>query len=104
MAKQKSSSGVGVKERIHLTIKEPTLYTIVFHNDDVTTFDFVVLILNHYFHLSAKKAFEFAVQVDTNGEASIGKYTYDIANTLVESITHDAQSNGFPLKLTLREI
>ena len=50
--KTQTGSTVKVKERV----MEPRQYLVVIHNDDVTTMDFVVMILMKYFRKSEHDA------------------------------------------------
>ena len=82
--------------------KKPCMYKVIIFNDDYTTMDFVVMVLQRVFNKQAKEAEELMLTVHNTGQAVVGVYTYDIARTKVEIATTMAQDNGFPLRLTFQ--
>ena len=61
----KKHEGVAVKERA--TTKRPPLYRVIMHNDDYTTREFVVMVLQAIFHHSDSKATEIMLHIHNNG-------------------------------------
>jgi ATP-dependent Clp protease adaptor protein ClpS len=84
-------------------ITEPSMWAVMFHNDDYTPFDFVVAILERFFNMSEDTAREVADKVHKEGQAKIGRYTKEIAETKVSQVTALAARNGHPLKVTPEE-
>lgn len=78
------------------------MYKVIIFNDDYTTMDFVVMVLQRVFNKHPKEAEELMFTVHNTGQAVVGVYTYDIARTKVEIATTMAQENGFPLRLTFQ--
>lgn len=99
MAKSQTDTSKGLLFRE----KEPGLYNVIMHNDDVTTMDFVVHILMTIFRKSAQDAEELMLKVDREGAAIVGTYHHDIALSKREKATREARQNGFPLLLTVEE-
>ena len=89
-----------IKERT--IYKVPRLYKVIIFNDDVTTMDFVVMILQKVFHKSEQEAEKLMLDVHNNGQAVVGIYTFDIAKTKVGQVTMMAQDKGFPLRLVFQ--
>ena len=85
-------------------IKEPKRYNVIFFNDDFTTTDFVVEMLEKFFNKSTKEAIDLTEKVHKKGSAVVGEYSYDIALTRVSVVTKCARANGFPLRCELKEI
>lgn len=84
-------------------MKEPSRYNVIMHNDDKTTMDFVVMVLQRIFHKSADDAETVMLKIHNEGAAVVGTYYKDIAETKVR-LTHSlARQNGFPLLLTIEE-
>lgn len=78
------------------------MYKVIIFNDDYTTMDFVVMVLQRVFNKQAKEAEELMLAVHNTGQAVVGVYTYDVARTKVEIATTMAQENGYPLRLTFQ--
>lgn len=78
--------------------KKPDLYKVILLNDDYTTMDFVVKILESIFNKSPVEAVQIMLHVHKNGSGIAGVYTKDIAETKI-NIVHDlARKNQFPLR------
>ena len=90
-----------VKEETQLN--EPSKFRVILHNDDKTTFDFVIYILEEVFHKEYNEAAEITFRVHDAGAATAGIYTHQIAESKVDEATLLAKSNQFPLKLTAEE-
>lgn len=77
---------------------------VIFYNDDKTPFDYVTYVLKTFFSFSSDNAENTAVYIHENGKASVGIYTYEIAEQKsAETITH-ARNNGYPLKIEIEAI
>ena len=62
-------------------IKEPSMYNIIVHNNDDTSYEEVVYIVSKTFEMTENKAFEVAKKVDTVGRGVCGTYSKEIAET-----------------------
>lgn len=92
-----------VKEHTKNQVKEPKMYNVVMHNDDFTTMEFVVGILEDIFHKDSATAHSIMMTVHRNGKAIVGKYPRDIAVTRVEQSLMRAKDEGFPFRMTVEE-
>ena len=84
-------------------LKRPPLYKVLLHNDDFTSMEFVVFILQTVFGRSDAEAVQIMLNVHTQGLGMAGIYTYEIAEMKVAKVTNIAQANEFPLLCTLEE-
>lgn len=84
-------------------IREPFMYRVLLHNDDYTTMEFVVEILMYVFNKTAEAATQIMLNVHKKGVGICGVYTYEVAETKVETVSRLAEENGFPLKCTMEE-
>ena len=81
-------------------VEKPRKYKVIFHNDDYTTMEFVVLVLMQFFHKSETEATHLMLMIHHKGNAVAGVYSRDIAETKVAQVTSFAQEHGMPLKIT----
>ena len=84
-------------------IREPSMYRVLLHNDDYTTMEFVVEILMYVFNKTVEAATKIMLNVHQKGVGICGVYTYEVAETKVETVQRLAEENGFPLKCTMEE-
>ena len=84
-------------------IKEPPMYKVLLHNDHYTTMEFVVEILMYVFHKPIEFATQIMLNVHKNGVGVCGSYTYEVAETKVDTVHLLAKDKGFPLKCSMEE-
>ncbi len=75
-------------------------YKVVFHNDDYTSQEFVVMVLMKFFHKSETEATHIMLSVHHKGHGVAGLYTRDVAETKVAQVQEVAKEYGHPLRLT----
>jgi ATP-dependent Clp protease adaptor protein ClpS len=88
-------------EDVEKETKEPDMYKVVLHNDDYTTREFVVEVLQIVFHKPAIEATRIMLDVHNRGKGVVGVYTWDIAQTKVVQVRQMAKAREFPLKCTV---
>lgn len=87
--------------RERTTTSRPRRYKVVMHNDDYTSMDFVVQVLQSYFHKSETEAHQVMLQIHHKGCGIAGVYAYDVAETKVCLVTTEAREQGMPLMISL---
>lgn len=90
-----------VVERTKQELKQPELYKVLLLNDDYTTMDFVVEVLETVFHKAPAEAYRIMMAVHTQGRGLCGVYPFEVAETKVSTVIDLARSNGFPLLATM---
>ena len=95
--------GAGVLERQREKTETPRLYRVLLINDDYTTMEFVVSVLETVFQKSPAEAFRLMMRVHTEGQAACGVYTYEVAETKVATVRDLATAKGYPLQATIEE-
>jgi len=95
----KRQESVAVKERART--KQPPLYKVLLHNDDYTTKEFVVMVLQAIFHLSEVDANRIMMHVHDNGIGVAGVYPYEIAETKIAKTLQMARRYEYPLQLSM---
>src|SRR6266700_7548675 len=103
MSDRGDQHGDAVKERVKTQKKEPTLYKVVLLNDDYTTMEFVVRVLETVFQKSPAEAYRIMMAVHLNGKGIAGVYPWEVAETKVEIVTSMARDAGFPLRAVTEE-
>ena len=83
--------------------EEPKLFRVLLHNDDYTTMEFVVYVLQSVFNLDEEKAIQVMLNVHVKGIGVAGVYTYEIAEMKVTRTTELARENEFPLLCTMEK-
>lgn len=84
--------------------RKPSDYNVLFHNDDVTTMEFVVYVLESIFHKTPADAEMIMLKVHNEGKAVVGTYNRDIAESKAKKTTNLARANGYPLLVTIEEV
>jgi ATP-dependent Clp protease adaptor protein ClpS len=84
-------------------LERPPLYKVFLHNDDFTTMEFVVFVLQTIFGHGESEAISIMLNVHRQGLGLAGVYTYEVAEMKVERVTSLAQANEFPLLCTMEE-
>lgn len=92
-------SGVAV---VHETkTKVPKKYKVLMHNDDYTTMEFVVHVLEKFFNKSVLEANAVMMEVHVKGVGVCGTFTYEVAESKSSKVNKYARDNGHPLKCTI---
>jgi len=104
MTKQKNEIEEGdVATKIERKIKQPTLFKVILHNDDFTTQEFVVHILQSVFNHSEQEAITIMLHVHTKGRGVAGIFSYEVAEAKAQYVTKVARMNEFPLMCTVEQ-
>ena len=101
MAETNRQTDGEVLERTREQLKKPELFKVLLLNDDYTTMDFVIEILETIFHKQPAEAYRIMMMVHTQGKGLCGVYPFEIAETKVASVVDRARQNGFPLRAAM---
>jgi len=96
-----TESDTAVKERVRT--QKPKMYRVILLNDDFTTMEFVVQILELVFFKSPAEATQIMLQVHKNGRGVAGIFSKQIAEAKIEQVHQLAQREGYPLKCDMEE-
>ncbi|HEY7057460.1 MAG TPA: ATP-dependent Clp protease adapter ClpS [Vicinamibacterales bacterium] len=101
MARTEHQTGGEVLERTRQETKKPDLFRVLLLNDDYTTMDFVIEVLEDVFHKSPADAYRIMMAVHTQGQGLCGVYPFEVAETKVATVVELARDSGFPLRATM---
>jgi ATP-dependent Clp protease adaptor protein ClpS len=90
-----------VLEETRQETRKPELYKVLLLNDDYTTMDFVIEVLESVFHKQPAEAHRIMMLVHTQGKGLCGVYPFDVAETKVVTVVEKARQHGFPLRATM---
>lgn len=90
-------------EREETVLKPPPMYKVILLNDDFTPMDFVIFILQEYFHKDTQTATRIMLKVHHEGKGVCGVFSRDIASTKVKQVIRHARQEGHPLQCTMEE-
>jgi ATP-dependent Clp protease adaptor protein ClpS len=85
-------------------IKKPKRFQVFLLNDDYTTMDFVVEVLQQFFNKTTESAEAIMLKIHIDGEGACGIYSHDVAQTKVAQVIDFARQNEQPLMCVIREL
>ena len=85
-------------------IQPPSMHKVMLLNDDYTPMDFVVHVVQHFFHKSPEQATQIMLKVHREGMGVCGIFPRDIAATKVEQVASFARQYQHPLQCVMEEI
>jgi len=91
-----------VADKIDVT--EPKLYKVILLNDDYTTMDFVVFILETVFNKAPSEAVQIMMAVHKQGKGVCGIYTRQIAEAKIQAVHIKAESKNYPLRCVMEVV
>ena len=103
MAGRHDQTDSAVKDHAELKNQEPKLFNVILLNDDYTTMEFVLQILETLFQKSPAEAFRIMMHVHRNGRGLAGVYPWEVAETKADQVAALAADAGYPLRATIEE-
>ena len=103
MNEEKIQSEENVADKERVDNEEPSLYRVIILNDDYTTMEFVIQVLETVFHKSPAEATQIMLSVHKKGAGLCGLYTREIAETKIVAVHDMAAESQFPLKCTMEK-
>ena len=93
-----TSPGEKLQERVRTQKKEPEQFKVILLNDDYTTMEFVMEVLESIFEKTPAEAYRIMMNVHVNGRGIAGVYPWEVAETKAESVITRAREAGYPLQ------
>ena len=85
-------------------LKKPSRFQVLLLNDDYTTMEFVIQVLQQFFDKAQEAAQAIMLKVHIDGEGVCGVYSHDVAQTKVSQVIDFARQNEQPLMCVIREL
>jgi len=93
----------GVITETEKKLEPPPMYKVLLHNDDYTTMEFVVQVLESVFHRNPTEATQIMLHIHKRGLGVAGVYTHEVAETRVAIVDAMARQHEYPLRCTMEE-
>jgi len=93
----------GIVTKTRPKTKKPSLYKVLLLNDDYTPMEFVVHVLEKFFHKGRQEATDIMLTVHRKGVGICGVFTYEVAEAKVTLVMDFSRQHGHPLKCTLEK-
>lgn len=100
MEHNRNEGSVAIDDAVE-TLQPPSNYKVILLNDDYTTKDFVVYVLEYIFQKTEAEATAIMESVHKSGKGIAGIYSYDIAASKAQKTVKLARANEFPLNCTV---
>jgi ATP-dependent Clp protease adaptor protein ClpS len=98
-----SGQETGIATKTRQKTKKPSMYKVLMLNDDYTPMEFVVIVLEKFFGMTAQHATEIMLNVHQRGVGICGVFTYEIAETKVTQVMDLARQQQHPLQCTIEK-
>jgi len=91
------------KIKTKISLKEPSMFKVIYQNDNKTTYQFVIESAMEYFNYSADAASDMAQKVNEIGSAVVAVLPLELAEQKAMEVTVAARSQGFPFNVQIKE-
>ena len=91
--------GLDLLEKDEVKAERPSMWNIVFYNDDYTSMEFVIFVLTRVFHRSTEDALALTFAVHTQGKGIAGTYTFEVAEQKQCEVLLMAKIEEHPLRV-----
>ncbi|MBK9214938.1 MAG: ATP-dependent Clp protease adaptor ClpS [Chloracidobacterium sp.] len=97
------NGGIDILPERKTRLEKPKLFKVLLHNDDFTTMDFVVFVLQYVFSRNEADATTIMLKVHNEGLGIAGIYPYEIATMKCDKAINLAKAREYPLLCTVEE-
>jgi ATP-dependent Clp protease adaptor protein ClpS len=96
-----SQADAATKIKINELIKEPSLFRVIYLNDNQTTMEFVVESLIEFFDYHTETAIKITEDIHHHGQAVVAVLPFEIAEQKGSEVLHSARTQNYPLQIKL---
>lgn len=97
-----SQTDAATKIKINESIKEPSMFKVIYLNDNQTTMEFVVESLIEFFDYNTETAIKITEDIHNSGQATVAVLPFEIAEQKGHEVLHSARSQNYPLQIEIR--
>lgn len=90
-----------VEELVKEKVRQMPMYKVLVHNDPITTFQFVILVLITIFNKESEEALRLTKEIHLKDIGLAGVYPLEHAEHLVDLAKSLARTQKFPLAFTI---
>jgi ATP-dependent Clp protease adaptor protein ClpS len=101
MSRASTHESTLTEPRSEQKLERPRMWRVLLHNDDYTTQEFVVWVLEAVFRKPRAEAVAIMLSVHRSGIGVAGVYTHDVAETKLKKTRQMAEEQEFPLLVTM---
>ena len=87
-----------VLTRTRSKVARPPRYKVLLYNDDFTSMEFVVALLERVFGKGPSEATQIMLRIHNTGLGVAGVYVLELAETKVAAVHRLAEDRGYPLR------
>jgi len=96
-----SETETRIKVDVNEQLQEPSLFKIIYVNDNETSMEFVIESLVEIFDYAPTTAESLTIKVHEEGAATVAILPYEMAEQKGIEVTVSARSAGYPLQVKL---
>lgn len=96
--KDTATGDPGVATIDEVKVKKPAMYKVLLHNDDYSTMEFVIHVLQKFFHKNYEESHAIMLKVHHDGIGICGIYTHEVAESKTSKVNKYSRAKGHPLK------
>jgi ATP-dependent Clp protease adaptor protein ClpS len=101
LREKQDGTSVVVDKKAAPKLQPPQMYKVLLHNDDYTSMEFVVAVLQTIFNHSEASATRIMLHIHHSGVGVAGVYSHEIAETKVRKVLALAKEAEYPLLCTM---
>ena len=92
-----------IKVVVDNKLKEPSLFKLIYVNDNETAMEFVVKTLMEIFHYKAETAESIMIDIHEKGSAVVAVLPYEMAEQKGVEVLLAARNHGYPLQVRIEQ-
>ena len=97
-----SQADAATKIKINESIKEPSMFKVIYLNDNQTTMEFVIESLIEFFDYNTETAVKITEDIHVSGQATVAVLPFEIAEQKGHEVLHSARTQNYPLQIEIR--